>query len=262
MTLAWKTFACELVREKGAAATIGLIALGGDSVIESELRALLPWPDVKLFVTRVAFSPELSEASAASLKADACAAARLIVPGTPLDVVAFGCTSGAVAIGPAAIRAAILGARPGVQVTDPITAAIEAMFALGLRRVGLVTPYSDSVNRRLVQHLAAHGLTVAAAGTFRAAATSRLGRTPPTLIPPEAIQRAVVEIGKSEVDGIFISCTGLRCVSMLEELEAQTGKPIVSSNQAMSWHSLALAKCARPAAAGSRLLQLRPALPA
>jgi maleate isomerase len=44
------------------------------------------------------------------------------------------------------------------------------------------------------------------------------------------------------VDTIFISCTNLRALRILEELENELDKPVISSNAALGWHCLRLAQ--------------------
>ena len=58
-------------------------------------------------------------------------------------------------------------ARPGIACTTPITAAIAGMQALGCRRVALLTPYIESVNRLMRDYLQARGLAVPAIGAWR-----------------------------------------------------------------------------------------------
>jgi maleate isomerase len=43
------------------------------------------------------------------------------------------------------------------------------------------------------------------------------------------------------VDTVFISCTNLRALSIIRELESTLGKPVISSNQVLGWHCLRLA---------------------
>src|SRR3546814_16777039 len=62
-------------------------------------------------------------------------AASLILPGIPLDVVAFGCTSAAMELGEDTVFAELRKARPDVRYTTPITGALAAFRALELRRI-------------------------------------------------------------------------------------------------------------------------------
>jgi maleate isomerase len=66
----------------------------------------------------------------------------------------------------------------------------------------------------------------------------RVGR-----ISPESIHEVARQLGGSPlVDTVFISCTNLRALSIISELESTLGKPVISSNQALGWHCLRLAE--------------------
>jgi maleate isomerase len=61
-------------------------------------------------------------------------------------------------------------------------------------------------------------------------------------IDPKSIQAAALEIGRDpEVDAVFLSCTNLRTMDIIDALEDELGKPVVSSNQALAWHMAQLA---------------------
>ena len=62
------------------------------------------------------------------------------------------------------------------------------------------------------------------------------------------------EIDRPEADGIFISCTNFRTIEIIEQLEADTGKPVVTSNQASMWIALKVLGVAGPKGYG-RLFQ-------
>ena len=62
-------------------------------------------------------------------------------------------------------------------------------------------------------------------------------------ISPESIRKAVLDLGGFDrVDAVFISCTNLRALGILEELEKELDKPVISSNTALGWHCLRLAE--------------------
>ena len=170
-------------------------------------------------------------------------AADLLLPGGRVDVVAFGCTSGAVALGSDTVGTVIrrvLG--PTAEITDPIKASLAEFSLRGVRSVAVLSPYPDAANDRMAAYLATHGIRVVAGATFRAAGVTRLlGRTPANLIAPTSILDAAIALGGSIADAVFISCTGLRCAEILREAEEMLGKPVISSNQALAAHVLRLA---------------------
>jgi maleate isomerase len=234
----WEEVPCELYRGPRARLTVGLLALAGDSVIEEELRTMTSYPGVRWCSTRLAYGGDLSPDVVRQLAEQIPAAVTLLMPGQQLDIIVFGCTSGAIALGIDRLHSLITQARPNAHSIDPVTAAVKGLAALKVRRLGLLTPYSARVNAAMDEYLCSQGIDVRMRRTFRAAAAARLGRTPPTRISPAAIQEAATALGRTDVDGVFISCTGLRCSGILAQVERDIGKPVISSNQAVSWYCL------------------------
>jgi maleate isomerase len=61
-------------------------------------------------------------------------------------------------------------------------------------------------------------------------------------ISKESIRDAAIAAARAPgVDGVFVSCTSLEVAPIAREVEAATGKPLLSSNLAMAWHCLRLA---------------------
>jgi maleate isomerase len=57
----------------------------------------------------------------------------------------------------------------------------------------------------------------------------------------ESTRAAAIDLGKSEhVDGIFVSCTSIRTIDIICEVEGAIGKPMLASNPAQAWHLLRL----------------------
>jgi maleate isomerase len=222
--------------------SVGLIALAGDAVIEPELRGLLG-RHANLHTTRVLLSSAVREGDLVALGEAIGTAAGLLLPGGRVAVVAFGCTSGAAALGSPAIRSIVTRARPDARVTDPLDASLAEFARRGVRSVAVVSPYADDVNARLVAYLSDHGVRVPDGATLRAGDISRvLGRTPPNLVAPSSILEAVVGLGRSRADAVFIACTGLRCTRILGEAEERLRRPVIGSNQALAAHVLRLAE--------------------
>jgi maleate isomerase len=48
---------------------------------------------------------------------------------------------------------------------------------------------------------------------------------------------AAINLGRDDsVQGIFMSCTNLRTLGVIDEVSQMLGKPVLSSNQALAWH--------------------------
>jgi len=226
-----------LDRGIAARAALGLIVLATDQTIEHELRRLLDLPGVGLYQSRILNDAQITPATLAAMEGRLVAATEVILPGLPLDVMAFGCTSASMVIGEQRVCELIRSVRPGVACTTPITAAFAAFRALEARRIALLTPYREDVNRLMRDYIEARGCAVPVIGSFNEADDRRAAR-----IDAASIRRAALDLGRAPgVDAVFVSCTSLRLVDAVGAIEAELGKPVTSSNHALAWHCLRLA---------------------
>lgn len=216
---------------------IGLIVLATDQTIEYEFRKILNLPGVALWQSRISNSPTISPETLAAMEAGMAEAARVILPGEPLDVVAYGCTSGAMVIGIDKVHARIREGKPNVACTTPMEATFAAFRAVGAKRICFIPPYVDEINRNMRAHICAAGFEVPVMGSWNIADDNQVAR-----LSAETVRNAVVDLGaSSEVDAVFVSCTNVRLAEQVEALEAEIGKPVTSSNHALAWHCLRLA---------------------
>jgi maleate isomerase len=231
---------------------LGLIALANDGTIEGDMHAFLRGDDIRICTTRV-YTPRRNNLATLSALQDRLAvAAATLVPDDRLDVVAFGCTSGAMALGPENVRATLSRDRPSLRVTDPVSASLRAFERLGCRRIAVLTPYVGEVNAMVGRFLSEHGLDLRATGYFPLIDDNARARVTAASFE-DAASRLTED---TTIEGLFISCTALRTAGMIERLEQRIGRPVVSSNQALSWDALRLSGYTRPIAGGGQLLRL------
>lgn len=234
--------ASELDGGVASVAAIGLVVLGTDQTMEHEFRKLLTQPGVALYHSRIFNDNEITPEALEAMKPRIAPAADLILPGMPVDVLAFGCTAATMQVGEAAVFKELTAARPDARPTTPITAAFAAFEALGAKKIGLLTPYSAEVTDNARRYLEDRGVHVAAVGTFLRSNDHDAARIAPSSIR----QAAATMAAAADVDAIFISCTSLRLADDIAAVEALCGKPVTSSNHAMAWHCLRLAGVETP----------------
>ncbi|SVE00762.1 uncharacterized protein METZ01_LOCUS453616, partial [marine metagenome] len=187
-------------------AAIGLVVLATDHVIENEFQKILNLQGVALYQSRIFNEPCVNTETLSAMESRLEDSVKLILPGMPLDVVAFGCTSASMVIGPSRIHEICQKAKPGVRVTNPFTAAIEALRTMEVSRIALLTPYRDDLNQQMRSNFEKEGIQVPAMASFNVEDDNRVGR-----IAPASIEAVALKIGKhSSVDGVFIACTNLR----------------------------------------------------
>jgi len=233
-------------------ARIGLIVLASDHTIEHEFRAIIDLPGVALYAARIPNSQIITPQTLAAMESHIADRSSVILPGVELDVIAYGCTSASMVLGEETVFARIREGRPEARPTTPVTAAFAAFDALGARRIAVITPYSRAVNDRVRAYFTAGGYDVPVFMSFDVDDDNVVAR-----ISPDSIRRAILEAGRrDDVDMVFVSCTSLRLAEAASAAEAELGKPVTSSNNALAWHCLRLAGIADPLPQFGRLHEL------
>ncbi len=234
----------------GRLARIGLVVLSSDFTIEHEFRALLGRPGVDVFHARIPNAPRITPESLAAMGPLITDTVDLLPP--ELDVVAYGCTSASMVLGPDAVAGMIHAARPGVKATNPAAAAYRALSALGAERVAVLTPYRRDVNEIVHRAITGAGFEVPVFGSFNEENDPVVAAIDTASIV-SAVRRLVE--GRA-VDAVFVSCTAVRIAHAIAEVEAEVGLPVTSSNHALAWHCLRLAGVEEPAQGMGRLFEL------
>lgn len=218
----------------GVNGRIGLVALATDITSETDLRRMLP-DGVDLFTNRVLNANPLTLDNLLAMRDDIQRAAAGILPGTHLDVMIYGCTSGTVAIGEQVITHLMQEGRGNYPVTTPVTALFAALDKLAVKKLSILTPYTESVNRAMLDTFADRGVEVVNICGLGFDDDIDIGG-----IPPEAIVAIAPSVMHEDADALFLSCTALHSAEVAERIEQQIGKPVITSNQALAWHALEL----------------------
>lgn len=217
---------------------IGLIVLSNDYVVERDFMNMRPDGDVAIFATRIANTTECTVETLRAMAPRITAATELLVPEGRLDSVAYACTSGTVVIGYDAIRDRVHAARLGVPCITPITASLAALGKFGTQKLAVLTPYTDDLNAMIAAHLRKNDKEVVAFTSFGIEDNEEMAA-----VTGESIYRAALEADRPEADALFISCTAIRAVDVVERIELSLGKPVVTANQALFWHALRATGC-------------------
>ena len=158
-----------------------------------------------------------------------------ILPGQIIDVVAYGCTSGTIAIGEDRISSQIQKSKPEAKVTTPITAALKAFKKLNLNNIAVLTPYPKDVNVTVYNYLSKNNLNIDSFSSFNLNYDSEIAQ-----VSFESLIEGISNINLDKVDGLFVSCTALKIVDILDEVEKKFNTTVISSNQAIIWDCLRL----------------------
>ncbi|MDA2806415.1 maleate cis-trans isomerase family protein [Nocardiopsis suaedae] len=237
------------VAETPSQSGVGVIA-PYDFALDRELWRWAP-DDVSLYVTRLPFVPvpvTVDQASALSDGDGAARATRDLLAPEPL-VVGYACASGSFvhgAEGQRRLRRSILDAGAPAAVTTS-GALIDALEAVGTRRIAVVTPYVDSVTERLVAYLGEHGTDVVSAVGL--GLLDHIWK-----VSYAEVVEAVRGADRPEAEAVFISCTNVLTYDIIAPLERMLGKPVLAANQVTMWAALQ-AVGRHPVGAGQHLVE-------
>lgn len=227
-------FPCALDAPEGAA--LGLVVLQADETIEQDFRWLVP-PGARLYVTRVPSGLEVTSETLAEMEGRLPAAAELFPGSVRFDAVGYGCTSGTAVIGAAKVAEMVRLGTTAKAVTEPVSALIAACRALDVRRLAFLSPYVAEVSARLREVLAEAGVEAPVFGSFNEAEEAKVAR----ITTASVIEAAAALGAASEAEAVFLSCTNLRTLDAIPEIERRLGKPVLSSNLVLAWHMCRLA---------------------
>lgn len=233
----------------GTAATLGLIVLQVDETIEQDFRRLFADPAIALYVSRIPSGAELTPDTIARMKTDLPGAAALFPPAANFDAIGYACTSGTTLIGADTVAQLVKGAAKTRHVSTPLRAAIDALGVLRVSSVGIVSPYVADVATPIKSAFIAAGFDVPATLSFGEKIEARVAR-----IDPASIRKAALDVAQAGgVQAVFLSCTNLRTLDIISDIEDRTGLPVISSNQVLAWDMARAAKVDVSPAAPGRL---------
>jgi maleate isomerase len=218
-------------------ARFGIIALATDRVGVSDFEAFLSSvAGLEIFSTRVPMGPVATPETLFAIKAGLRSSAELLVPGSPLNVVAFSCTSGSVAIGTKEVASAIHEARPGVRVSTPIEGGVRGLRAVNAARISLLVPYREETANLVAGYFEDAGLTI-----DRRATLDLDGDIQMNAVDERSLFDSACKVMGARSEALFISCTGLRTARVVSRIEERIGRPVLTSNQVLAWDCLRLA---------------------
>jgi maleate isomerase len=212
---------------------LGVVVPSGNVIAEPQLKAMLP-AGVASYVTRLPLRGSSDAELAAML--DGLEAASGLLADAELDLLVFHCT--AVSTSSPALGTTIasrMTAACGIPATTTADALVAALRAFAARRVVLLTPYIEGPHRREVEFLRWHGFDVVADAALGIDTNAEMAALPPGQLFEFALRNR-----HPEADAYLLSCTALRSAEVIEALEVELGRPVVTSNQAMAWHALRL----------------------
>ena len=203
-----------------------------NTTMEPEMWRLVP-DGVSVHTARVPLTMVTVE-ELMRMESEAQRAAKLLAT-ADVDIVVYGCTTGSLVGGPGYDEkiARLVEEASGKPCVATATAVVEALRVLGAKKVALATPYIDEVNEKEIRFLEHHGFEIVDLKTLRIRDNREIGR-----VAPERVYRLVKSLDIRSADVVFISCTNLRTIEVIDALEKDLGLPVISSNTATAWMTL------------------------
>ena len=214
---------------------IGLIILATDHTTEVDFRRMVASDRIGVYVSRIHYANPVTPENLLKMQPSLTEGAGLILPDETLDAVMYSCTSASVVIGDRNIEAAIHASKPGVPVVTPTAAAVKGLQALGAKRISVLTPYTIETSRPMADYFVDLGFTIDRFTCLGLSDDREMAR-----IAPDDIAAFARQALDPQSDALFISCTAVRAAEVAARIEAETGKPVVTSNLATAWACLRL----------------------
>jgi maleate cis-trans isomerase len=165
------------------------------------------------------------------MAAEIATSAQLLADCAP-DLIVFHCTDTSMSQGPQGEGKIldIVRDATGIDAVATSRLVLEALNALGLKRVALLTPYRS--NKSIIDYLGASGIAVVRDVALK------LEPLDFGAVTPAQWSALAQENDGPDVDGVFLSCTNTTQIDAIADIEATIGKPVVNSNQAVLWGCL------------------------
>ncbi len=212
---------------------IGLITLASDFRIEKDFNDVIYGKNIDLYSNRINCYNPLTNETLKKMADDIPEVTKNILPDQKLDCVAYGCTSGTIAAGYKSILEKVNSAKPNTKVTTPITSAISALKTLRIKKLSIFTPYTHEINQSIINYFKKENIEIIELSFFDIASDLDIGK-----VDPEHLFGVLEKIDLSNSDALFVSCTALPVLSIIEELEKKINKIVLSSNQTLIWDTL------------------------
>ena len=212
---------------------IGLIALATDFRIEKDFINVIKDQEIDFFVNRIHCYAPLTSENLIKMSNTVTEISEDILPNEKIDCVVYGCTSGTIAAGYETIKKKINLAKPEAKVTTPSTAAINALKKMNIKNVAIFTPYSKALNDDVVKYFENQNFKITSNAYFDITNDLDIGK-----VDEDYLYKTLIEMDLGNADCLFISCTALPALSIIEKLEKKLNKVVLSSNQVLIWDTL------------------------
>ena len=225
----------------GINSKVGLIALSTDFMIEKDFKKIIENMNIDLFVNRIRSYYPLTKENLIKMGENVTEVSKDILPDEKLDCVVYGCTSGTIASGYDSIKNKINLAKPEARVVTPSSAAVNALRKMNIKKVSIFTPYSEKLNNDVVDYFKKENFIVTSNSYFDILYDNDIAK-----VDPDYLFEVITKMDLGEAEAVFLSCTNLPALNIVDKLEKKLNKIVLSSNQVLIWDTLQNIKKTEP----------------
>ncbi len=215
---------------------IGMLTPSSNTVLEPVTNAILAnLPEVsahfsRFRVTEISVREEaLGQFTAAPMLDAAC-----LLADAKVDVIAWNGTSASwLGFKTDQTLCTTITAETGIPATSTILALLDIFESADVSTLGLVTPYTDDVQDRIIANFATAG--------FRCTAERHLGESDNfafSRISEETVAGLVRDVARASPDAVAVLCTNVRGAGIAETLEREIGIPLYDTVAVTVWKCL------------------------
>jgi maleate isomerase len=216
---------------------IGLLVPSSSSVQERDFSKVLP-EDITLHVARMRLSNVEAESTLRIVQEIETESQKLA--DVDVDVIVFPATAPSSRNGIGYDQELIkrIGAACGKPATTASTALLEALRVLYAKRIVLGAPWSTAVNQTVVAFIEANGVEVLAQEALGFVRNLEIG-----LLDPQTAFDVGRRVNRPGADAVILACGNWSTFSIIDQLERDLGKPVLTTNQVSLWHALKILNC-------------------
>jgi maleate isomerase len=126
----------------------------------------------------------------------------------------------------------------GKPATTASTALLEALRTLSAERIVLGAPWTEAINQTAAAFIEANGFKVLAQETLGLVRNLEIG-----LLDPQTAYDVGRRADRAEADAVMLACGNWSTFAMIDRLEHDLGKPVLTTNQVSLWHALKMMGC-------------------
>jgi maleate isomerase len=104
---------------------------------------------------------------------------------------------------------------------------------MNLKNIALFTPYPESVNKTILEYFRSKNINIVSFSTFNIDLDEDIAS-----VDPKYLLETLVKLDIKDADALFVSCTALPALQILDQVEKKINKIVLSSNQTLIWDTL------------------------